>query len=157
MLATGGLDLRLVADQLAQMKRMGGMEGMMGLLPGVPVGEGLLQEGLIGALPEGAGPIELREQPLIGHLGRAGVERHRVPRLAEGSDQRRGVVRASGFHRQQDLDLPEVQPRVVPGVHHVDDVRAAADVLEPVTLRGGDHAAVPSRRPTRHVVRAAAR
>jgi signal recognition particle subunit SRP54 len=34
-LAKGQFDLDMMADQLAQMKRMGGMEGMMGLLPGV--------------------------------------------------------------------------------------------------------------------------
>jgi signal recognition particle subunit SRP54 len=34
-LAKGQFDLEMMADQLAQMKRMGGMEGMMGLLPGV--------------------------------------------------------------------------------------------------------------------------
>jgi signal recognition particle subunit SRP54 len=34
-LAKGQFDLDMMADQLSQMKRMGGMEGMMGLLPGV--------------------------------------------------------------------------------------------------------------------------
>jgi signal recognition particle subunit SRP54 len=34
-LAKGQFDLDMMADQLAQMKRMGGMEGLMGLLPGV--------------------------------------------------------------------------------------------------------------------------
>jgi signal recognition particle subunit SRP54 len=34
-LAKGQFDLEMMADQLAQMKRMGGMEGLMGLLPGV--------------------------------------------------------------------------------------------------------------------------
>ncbi|MBU1379083.1 MAG: signal recognition particle protein [Alphaproteobacteria bacterium] len=34
-LAKGQFDLDMMSDQLAQMKRMGGMEGMMGLLPGV--------------------------------------------------------------------------------------------------------------------------
>ena len=34
-LAKGQFDLEMMADQLGQMKRMGGMEGMMGLLPGV--------------------------------------------------------------------------------------------------------------------------
>ncbi len=34
-LAKGQFDLDMMADQLRQMKRMGGMEGMMGLLPGV--------------------------------------------------------------------------------------------------------------------------
>jgi signal recognition particle subunit SRP54 len=34
-LAKGQFDLDMMAQQLAQMKRMGGMEGMMGLLPGV--------------------------------------------------------------------------------------------------------------------------
>ena len=34
-LAKGQFDLDMMADQLNQMKRMGGMEGMMGLLPGV--------------------------------------------------------------------------------------------------------------------------
>jgi len=34
-LAKGQFDLDMMADQLGQMKRMGGMEGMMGLLPGV--------------------------------------------------------------------------------------------------------------------------
>jgi signal recognition particle subunit SRP54 len=34
-LAKGQFDLEMMADQLTQMKRMGGMEGMMGLLPGV--------------------------------------------------------------------------------------------------------------------------
>jgi len=34
-LAKGQFDLDMMADQLAQMKKMGGMEGMMGLLPGV--------------------------------------------------------------------------------------------------------------------------
>ena len=34
-LAKGQFDLEMMSDQLNQMKRMGGMEGMMGLLPGV--------------------------------------------------------------------------------------------------------------------------
>jgi len=34
-LAKGQFDLDMMADQLQQMKRMGGMEGLMGLLPGV--------------------------------------------------------------------------------------------------------------------------
>src|SRR3954465_3649637 len=34
-LAKGQFDLDMMAEQLAQMKRMGGMEGLMGLLPGV--------------------------------------------------------------------------------------------------------------------------
>ena len=34
-LAKGQFDLDMMADQLAQMKKMGGMEGLMGLLPGV--------------------------------------------------------------------------------------------------------------------------
>lgn len=34
-LAKGQFDLDMMADQFAQMKRMGGMEGLMGLLPGV--------------------------------------------------------------------------------------------------------------------------
>ena len=34
-LAKGQFDLDMMSDQLAQMKRMGGMEGLMGLLPGV--------------------------------------------------------------------------------------------------------------------------
>jgi signal recognition particle subunit SRP54 len=34
-LAKGQFDLDMMADQLAQMKRMGGMEGLMGLMPGV--------------------------------------------------------------------------------------------------------------------------
>ena len=34
-LAKGQFDLDMMADQLSQMKRMGGMEGMMGFLPGV--------------------------------------------------------------------------------------------------------------------------
>ena len=34
-LAKGQFDLEMMADQLLQMKRMGGMEGMMGMLPGV--------------------------------------------------------------------------------------------------------------------------
>jgi signal recognition particle subunit SRP54 len=34
-LAKGQFDLDMMSDQLLQMKRMGGMEGMMGLLPGV--------------------------------------------------------------------------------------------------------------------------
>jgi signal recognition particle subunit SRP54 len=34
-LAKGQFDLEMLADQLQQMKRMGGMEGLMGLLPGV--------------------------------------------------------------------------------------------------------------------------
>ncbi len=34
-LAKGQFDLEMMADQLQQMKRMGGMEGIMGLLPGV--------------------------------------------------------------------------------------------------------------------------
>ncbi len=34
-LAKGQFDLDMMADQLAQMKRMGGIEGLMGLLPGV--------------------------------------------------------------------------------------------------------------------------
>jgi len=34
-LAKGQFDLDMMSDQLTQMKRMGGMEGMMGLLPGV--------------------------------------------------------------------------------------------------------------------------
>jgi signal recognition particle subunit SRP54 len=34
-LAKGQFDLDMMADQLAQMKRMGGMEGLMGFLPGV--------------------------------------------------------------------------------------------------------------------------
>lgn len=34
-LAKGQFDLEMMADQLSQMKRMGGMEGLMGLLPGV--------------------------------------------------------------------------------------------------------------------------
>jgi signal recognition particle subunit SRP54 len=34
-LAKGQFDLEMMADQLQQMKRMGGMEGLMGLLPGV--------------------------------------------------------------------------------------------------------------------------
>ena len=34
-LAKGQFDLDMMADQLGQMKRMGGMEGLMGLLPGV--------------------------------------------------------------------------------------------------------------------------
>ena len=34
-LAKGQFDLEMMADQLMQMKRMGGMEGMMGMLPGV--------------------------------------------------------------------------------------------------------------------------
>jgi signal recognition particle subunit SRP54 len=34
-LAKGQFDLDMMADQLMQMKRMGGMEGLMGLLPGV--------------------------------------------------------------------------------------------------------------------------
>ena len=34
-LAKGQFDLDMMADPLSQMKRMGGMEGMMGLLPGV--------------------------------------------------------------------------------------------------------------------------
>jgi signal recognition particle subunit SRP54 len=34
-LAKGQFDLDMMADQLSQMKRMGGMEGLMGLLPGV--------------------------------------------------------------------------------------------------------------------------
>jgi signal recognition particle subunit SRP54 len=34
-LAKGQFDLDMMADQLTQMKRMGGMEGLMGLLPGV--------------------------------------------------------------------------------------------------------------------------
>jgi signal recognition particle subunit SRP54 len=34
-LAKGQFDLDMMAEQLAQMKKMGGMEGLMGLLPGV--------------------------------------------------------------------------------------------------------------------------
>src|SRR5690606_12259747 len=34
-LAKGQFDLDMMADQLSQMKRMGGMEGLMGMLPGV--------------------------------------------------------------------------------------------------------------------------
>jgi signal recognition particle subunit SRP54 len=34
-LAKGQFDLDMMAEQLAQMKRMGGMEGIMGLMPGV--------------------------------------------------------------------------------------------------------------------------
>ena len=34
-LAKGQFDLDMMAEQLAQMKRMGGMEGLMGMLPGV--------------------------------------------------------------------------------------------------------------------------
>ncbi|WP_091735598.1 signal recognition particle protein [Phenylobacterium immobile] len=34
-LAKGQFDLEMMADQLAQMKRMGGMDGLMGFLPGV--------------------------------------------------------------------------------------------------------------------------
>jgi signal recognition particle subunit SRP54 len=34
-LAKGQFDLDMMSEQLAQMKRMGGMEGLMGLLPGV--------------------------------------------------------------------------------------------------------------------------
>ncbi|MFN3512245.1 MAG: signal recognition particle protein [Phenylobacterium sp.] len=34
-LAKGQFDLEMMADQLAQMKKMGGMEGLMGFLPGV--------------------------------------------------------------------------------------------------------------------------
>jgi signal recognition particle subunit SRP54 len=34
-LAKGQFDLDMMADQLAQMKRMGGMQGLMGMLPGV--------------------------------------------------------------------------------------------------------------------------
>jgi signal recognition particle subunit SRP54 len=34
-LAKGQFDLDMMADQLAQMKRMGGMDGLMGMLPGV--------------------------------------------------------------------------------------------------------------------------
>jgi signal recognition particle subunit SRP54 len=34
-LAKGQFDLEMMAEQLQQMKRMGGMEGIMGLLPGV--------------------------------------------------------------------------------------------------------------------------
>jgi signal recognition particle subunit SRP54 len=34
-LAKGQFDLEMMAEQLAQMKKMGGMEGLMGLLPGV--------------------------------------------------------------------------------------------------------------------------
>ena len=34
-LAKGQFDLDDLAEQLAQMKRMGGMEGLMGMLPGV--------------------------------------------------------------------------------------------------------------------------
>src|SRR5258705_12589394 len=34
-LAKGQFDLDMMAEQLAQMKKMGGMEGLMGMLPGV--------------------------------------------------------------------------------------------------------------------------
>jgi signal recognition particle subunit SRP54 len=34
-LAKGQFDLDMMAEQLSQMKKMGGMEGLMGLLPGV--------------------------------------------------------------------------------------------------------------------------
>jgi len=85
-LAKGQFDLDMMADQLAQMEKMGGMEGLMGLLPGVQKVKKQIAEANI------SDKMLARQRAIIGSMTKA---ERRKPDLLQASRKRR-IAAGSG-------------------------------------------------------------
>ncbi|MDB5432613.1 MAG: signal recognition particle protein [Caulobacter sp.] len=79
-LAKGQFDLEMMADQLAQMQKMGGMQGIMGLLPGVQKVKKQIAEANIDER------MFARQQAIIGSMTR---QERRKPDILAASRKRR--------------------------------------------------------------------
>ncbi|ATQ44443.1 signal recognition particle protein [Caulobacter mirabilis] len=113
-LAKGQFDLEMMADQLAQMERMGGMEGLMGMLPGVQkmkkqIAESGLNDKSIG-----------RQRAIIGSMTKA---ERRKPDLLQASRKRR-IAAGAG------VDVAEVN-------RLLKQHRQMADAMKMMTRNGG--------------------
>jgi signal recognition particle subunit SRP54 len=79
-LAKGQFDLEMMAEQLNQMKRMGGMEGIMGLLPGVQkMKRQIAESGITDKMVD-------RQQAIIGSMTKA---ERKKPDILQASRKRR--------------------------------------------------------------------
>jgi signal recognition particle subunit SRP54 len=85
-LAKGQFDLDMMAEQLSQMKRMGGMEGLMGLLPGVQKVKKQISE--VGLTDK----MFARQQAIISSMTK---EERRKPDILQASRKRR-IAKGSG-------------------------------------------------------------
>src|SRR5260221_8952066 len=79
-MAKGQFDLDMLSDQLAQMERMGGMEGLMSLLPGVQKIKNQMAEAGVND------KIVRRQRAIIGSMTR--IERKK-PDILQASRKRR--------------------------------------------------------------------
>jgi signal recognition particle subunit SRP54 len=91
-LAKGQFDLDMMADQLSQMQRMGGMEGLMGMLPGVQKVKKQISESGI------TDKVFLRQQAIISSMTKA---ERKKPDILQASRKRR-IAKGSG------VDVSEV-------------------------------------------------
>jgi signal recognition particle subunit SRP54 len=91
-LAKGQFDLDMMADQLSQMQRMGGMEGLMGLLPGVQNVKKQISEAGI------TDKVFLRQQAIISSMTKA---ERKKPDILQASRKRR-IAKGAG------VDVSEV-------------------------------------------------
>jgi signal recognition particle subunit SRP54 len=91
-LAKGQFDLDMMADQLSQMQRMGGMEGLMGLLPGVQKVKKQISEAGI------TDKVFLRQQAIISSMTKA---ERKKPDILQASRKRR-IAKGAG------VDVSEV-------------------------------------------------
>ncbi|MES2033853.1 MAG: signal recognition particle protein [Pseudomonadota bacterium] len=113
-LAKGQFDLEMMADQLAQMERMGGMEGLMGMLPGVQkmkkqIAESGMNDKSIG-----------RQRAIIGSMTK---QERRKPEILAASRKRR-IAAGAG------VDVAEVN-------RLLKQHRQMADAMKMMTRNGG--------------------
>jgi signal recognition particle subunit SRP54 len=113
-LAKGQFDLEMMADQLAQMERMGGMEGLMGMLPGVQKMKRQIAE-------SGMDDRMIRRQRAI--IGSMTKQERRKPDILAASRKRR-IAAGAG------VDVAEVN-------RLLKQHRQMADAMKMMTRNGG--------------------